>query len=108
MPMELLFSLAESPLPVTIDKPCDIDKLRVIAAAQLVQARLPEVGAAKQTAEVLSITAQGRAALAKTYPHHAFHFAPLAPAAASGRSDWPASDGSYRLERDTGKTTLDS
>ncbi|MCE1194262.1 MAG: hypothetical protein LWW96_19120 [Acidovorax sp.] len=108
MPMELLFSLAQSPLPVTIDKPCDIDKLRVIAAAQLVEARLPEVGAAEQTAEVLAISAQGRAALVKAYPHHDFHFGPAVLASAVGRSDWPASDGSYRLERDTGKTTLDS
>jgi hypothetical protein len=103
MPMELLFALAQRELPVTVDQPCDIDKLRVIAAAQLVEARLPDVDSGEQKAEVLAILPQGRAALARAYPGHAFRFSP-----ASDAPDWPASVSSYHVERDRNGTTLDS
>ena len=105
MPMELLFVLAQSQLPMTVDAPADVDKLRVLAAAQLVDARLPEVGTPRRTAEVLAISPQGRAALAKAYPHHTFASPAPAPADAA---DWQPSIDTYRMERDATKTTLDS
>lgn len=105
MPMELLFVLAQSQLPMTVDASADVDKLRVLAAAQLVDARLPEVGTPRRTAEVLAISPQGRAALAKVYPHHTFPDPGPRPSAAP---DWPASEETYRMERDASKTTLDS
>lgn len=107
MPMDLLFVLAQSELPVTIRAPSDIDRLRVLAAAQLVQARLPDVGAQDQTAEVLAISQQGHAALAKTYPHHQFNIAP-ASAPSSDVPDWLPSLDTCRVERDATRTTLDS
>lgn len=105
MPMELLLVLAQSKLPVTVETAADVDKLRVLAAAQLVEARLPEVGGPHQTAEVLAILPQGRAALAKAYPHHSLPGTRPQPAAAP---NWQPSVDTYRMERDTAKTTLDS
>lgn len=106
MPMELLFTLAQSRLPVTIEKPSDLDKLRVLAAAKLVDAQLPDVGAQDQKAEVLAISQQGRAALAKTYPHHPFGFTP--PLSALLIPDWLPSLDTCRVEREAPRTTLDS
>lgn len=108
MPMELLFTLAQGDLPRTIDSPSDIDKLRVIAAAELVHARLPEVGAREQTAQVLSITWQGRAALAKAYPHHCFNFGAAPRQQENPFADWRPSKDAYELQRDGSRTTLDS
>lgn len=108
MPMELLFSLAQRELPTTVDDPCDIDKLRVIAAAQLVQARLPDVGADEQKAEVFAITQEGRAALAKAYPHHTFKFTAAGPVPPADTASWHPSLGAYKMERGTAKTRLDS
>lgn len=110
MPMELLFALAQGGLPRTIDNPTDIDKLRVIAAAELVQARLPAVGASDQKALVLSITWQGRAALAKAYPHHCFDFGapPRQQQKDDAMADWLPSQDAYQLRRDASRTTLDS
>lgn len=107
MPMELLFALARGDLPCTVDNPSDIDKLRVIAAAQLVNARLPDVGASDQRAEVLSITWEGRSALAKAYPHHCFNFG-AAPRMQNHTAEWLPSRDAYELQRDTSGTTLDS
>jgi hypothetical protein len=69
MPMELLHAIAQGSLPTTLHEPEDIDKLRVLAAAFLVEVRLPDVHAHEQVAQVLSITAEGRAALARDTPH---------------------------------------
>ena len=79
MPMELMLALAQGKLPTVIDRPEDIDKLRVLAAADLVETHLPDVGDAVQRACVLSITSVGRAALRKAFPQHA-----LAPSAKPG------------------------
>lgn len=65
MPMELLHSIAQGDLPRTIDDPDEIDRLRLLAAACLVRAVLPDVYSLPQNAQVLSITAEGRAALAR-------------------------------------------
>ena len=109
MPMELLFALAQGDLPRTVDNPSDIDKLRVIAAAELVQARLPDVGAASaQTAEVLSITWQGRAALAKAYPHHRFDWGTAQRLQKNALAEWLPSPDAYQMQRDRSRTTLDS
>ena len=70
MPMELMLALAQGKLPTVIDRPEDIDKLRVLAAADLVQTHLPDVAAPVQRARVLSITPVGWAALRKAYPQH--------------------------------------
>lgn len=65
MPIELMLSLAESPLPKIIEDTAEIDKLRILVAAQLVTAHLPDVHSPIQKAEVTSVTPQGRAALEK-------------------------------------------
>lgn len=69
MPMELLHSIAQGGFPQAIEDPDDIDKLRVLAAACLVEAQLPDVHSHDQMARVLAITAEGRAALARDTPH---------------------------------------
>lgn len=77
MPMELLRSLAEGGLPAHLDDIADIDKLRVLAAAQLVTAKLPAVQAptvqlpTTVRATVLAITGEGRAALARQHAEFA-------------------------------------
>lgn len=69
MPMELLRQLADMDLPAALYAPADIDRLRVLRAAELVEALIPPVetleGGAHlhKTAQVLCITAGGRAAL---------------------------------------------
>lgn len=68
MPIELMRTLAESGLPTVVEGTAEIDKLRILVAAELVEARLPSVNAAGQTAEVTDFTAEGRAALRKAYP----------------------------------------
>lgn len=108
MPMELLFVVAQSKLPMTIETACEVDKLRVLAAARLVEAQLPGIGAAEQKAKVLAISPQGRAALSKTYPHHRFQYISPVPAEGMRSPEWlPAAD-SCHMERDANKTTLDS
>ena len=70
MPMELLKQLAEMELPVALYAPADIDRLRVLRAAELVTALFPPVetleGGAHvhKAAQVLCITPKGRLALA--------------------------------------------
>ena len=70
MPMELLRRLASQELPAAIYAPSDIDRLRVLRAAELVDALIPPVetleGGAQvhKAAQVLSITSKGRRALA--------------------------------------------
>jgi hypothetical protein len=68
MPMELLQSIAAGTLPCKITRPADIDKVRVLAAAQLIDAVLPDVYAEQQIATVLAITAEGREALLRAEP----------------------------------------
>jgi hypothetical protein len=69
MPMELLRQIAQQPLPYTIYAPTEIDKLRVLRAAELVTAFIPPAEAlphgceSHRPAQVLTITAKGRQAL---------------------------------------------
>lgn len=62
MPMELLRDIAAGPFPLTLASENAIDKLRVLKAAGMVLAWLPEPGAA-QPAVVTELTGLGRASL---------------------------------------------
>ena len=69
MPMELLRQIAQQPLPYTVYAPTEIDKLRVLRAAELVTAFIPPAEAlphgceSHRPAQVLTITAKGHQAL---------------------------------------------
>jgi len=71
MSMEFLQLIAEQKLPYVLHTPADIDRLRVLRAAELVTAFIPpsehaEDGRAiRQLAQVESITAKGKLALNK-------------------------------------------
>ena len=62
MPMEYLRDIAEGPFPLCVSDEQLIDKLRVLAAAGMVMASLPEPGTAG-TAIVNELTGLGRATL---------------------------------------------
>lgn len=74
MPIELLRSLASSKLPMTVEDIGDIDRLRVLAAAGLVRAMLPDVGARVQRAEVLSLSPEGEETLRRSFPAQQLKF----------------------------------
>ncbi|WP_254789545.1 hypothetical protein [Variovorax sp. OV329] len=67
--MELLKQLADMDLPAAFYAPADIDRLRVLRAAELVEALIPPVETLERgahlhrTAQVLCITLKGRMAL---------------------------------------------
>ena len=68
MPMELLRHIAGQKLPYTVYAPAEIDKLRVLRAAELVSAFIPPAetlpcGKSHKPAQVLAITAKGKQAL---------------------------------------------
>lgn len=63
MPLELLREIAQKALPLTVDDPAQIDKLRVLRASGHVAVLLPAPFSDNQFARVLAITAEGRAAL---------------------------------------------
>lgn len=69
MTMELLKRLADQELPMAVYAPAEIDRLRVLRAAELVTAMIPPVETLEcgeqvhKAAQVLSITAQGQFAL---------------------------------------------
>lgn len=71
MPMEFLRTIAEQKLPYVVHAPAEIDKLRVLRAADLVTAFIPpsernlQGRAIRQLAQVESITAKGMLALNK-------------------------------------------
>ena len=71
MPMELLRRLANQELPVALYAPADIDRLRVLRAADLVEALIPPVdileGGAQvhKAAQALCVTPNGYLALSK-------------------------------------------
>ncbi|MGJ7553206.1 hypothetical protein ACSFBI_04365 [Variovorax sp. RB3P1] len=71
MSMEFLRVLSEQKLPYVIHTPADIDRLRVLRAAELVTAfippsnRAPGSRAIRQLAQVESITVKGQLALNK-------------------------------------------
>lgn len=62
MPMELLREIAEGSLPMSISEESSIDKIRILAAAGMVIAELPEPGASG-VALVMTVTGFGRATL---------------------------------------------
>ena len=69
MPMEFLRHVAQQELPYTVYAPTEIDKLRVLRAAELVTAFIPPAESlpsgceSHKPAQVLAITAKGRKAL---------------------------------------------
>jgi len=71
MSMEFLRVLSEQKLPYVVHTPADIDRLRVLRAAELVtafippSAHAPDERAIHQLAQVESITTKGRLALNK-------------------------------------------
>ncbi|MDH6595233.1 hypothetical protein M2165_005122 [Variovorax sp. TBS-050B] len=71
MSMEFLRVIAEQKLPYVVHTPADIDRLRVLRAAELVTAFIPPSShgadgrAIRQLAQVESITAKGMLALNK-------------------------------------------
>lgn len=65
MPFEYLREIAQTPLPLTVEQEANIDKLRVLRAADLVSVMLPSTSAdSPQFARVLAITPKGRQMLA--------------------------------------------
>jgi hypothetical protein len=69
MPFEYLREIAQTQLPLTVDQEANIDKLRVLRAADLVSVMLPSTTTttadAPQFARVLAITPKGRQMLAQ-------------------------------------------
>ncbi|MBU0747805.1 MAG: hypothetical protein KKB95_17435 [Gammaproteobacteria bacterium] len=67
MPFEYLREIAQTQLPLTVDQEANIDKLRVLRAADLVSVMLPSTTTAdaQQFARVLAITPKGRQMLAQ-------------------------------------------
>ncbi|WP_198086647.1 hypothetical protein [Variovorax sp. E3] len=64
MPMNLLRRIENAPFPLSITQESEVQCAAVLAAAQLIEARLPEPGAAgDQSALILRITPLGRAEL---------------------------------------------
>jgi len=69
MPLELLRHIAQQSLPYTVYAPAEIDKLRVLRAADLVSAFIPPAESlpsgceSHKPAQVLAITAKGQQAL---------------------------------------------
>lgn len=64
MPFEYLREIAEASLPLTVEEEANIDKLRVLRAAELVTVLLPHPHSERQYARVLAITSRGRQVLA--------------------------------------------
>lgn len=69
MPFEYLRELAQAKLPLTVDNEADIDKLRVLRAAELVTVTLPSPATVPQLARVDAITPKGRAVLSANVEH---------------------------------------
>lgn len=67
MPLEYLREIAVGSLPLEVSDQDKIDKLRVLAAAGMVVAQLPEIGQSRP-AIVSQLTGYGRAALANPLP----------------------------------------
>lgn len=67
MPLEFLSEIASVPLPHVESSEASIDKLRVLVAAGMVTADMPEPGSS-DAAVVRSITALGRASIKRHIP----------------------------------------
>lgn len=63
MPFEYLREIAKASLPMTVEEEANIDKLRVLRAADLVSVMLPNPLSGVQYARVLAITPKGREVL---------------------------------------------
>lgn len=64
MPFEYLREIARAELPLTVEDEAQIDKLRVLRAADLISVMLPHPLSGPHYARVLAITPRGRAVLA--------------------------------------------
>ena len=62
MPLELLRTIADAELPLTLSAEGDVDKVRVLAAAQMITASVPKPGA-QEPAQIYAVTGLGRATL---------------------------------------------
>lgn len=66
MPFEYLREIAQAELPLTVEHEANIDKLRVLRAADLVSVMLPAATSDTQNfARVLAITPKGRQMLSE-------------------------------------------
>lgn len=63
MPMEYLRGLERDALPLVETNVVNIDKLRILRAAGMVEVRLPPVDSPQQNAQVLYVTGLGCATL---------------------------------------------
>lgn len=68
MPMEYLRELQRDALPLFESDVVNIDKLRVLRAAGMVEVQLPPVDAPQQKAQVLYVTGLGCATLRAALP----------------------------------------
>ena len=75
MPVDLLQQISRGPLPRTLENMGDIDRLRVLVAAGMVEAILPDVHSPVQRAEILRISRLGEEALRRPAPAHLLQFA---------------------------------
>lgn len=69
MPLDMLRRIAQQPLPLTLESPADVDRVRVLHASGLVAALFLKAPAAEEgdgaaLARVLAVTPDGHAALA--------------------------------------------
>lgn len=69
MPVEYLRELSRAQLPLTVSDEANIDKLRVLRAADLISALLPDPKADGRYARVLAITRKGRDVLISEATH---------------------------------------
>jgi hypothetical protein len=75
MPLEFLRKIAHESLPLAVYAPADIDRLRVLRAAELVNALIPPAepleggGQSHKAAQVLAITPKGLDALKDESEH---------------------------------------
>lgn len=67
MPLDYLRQISHEVFPLTISDPQEIDKLRVLAAAQMIEVDLPAV-VSTGVAVVRKITGYGRAAISAPAP----------------------------------------
>lgn len=66
MPVEYLREISQTKLPLTVDDEANIDKLRILRAADLVSVLLPSATAdTHRFARVLAITPKGRQVLSQ-------------------------------------------
>lgn len=67
MPLDYLREIANTSLPLKVEDVSHIDLLRVLSAAELIVAQLPEPYSERQEACVYGITTLGRLALRRRF-----------------------------------------